>query len=122
MTQDEAVKTISDKVQLRKSQPITDSATVKFFIEKLVVDILDYCHRADFPPSLVYTIVDLVCKRIDDEAKAAAGAPGPLKRLQQNDTTYEWAVNSTSPFGLVSDVDFDSIKPKLNRWRKVAWP
>lgn len=122
MIQEEAVKTISDKVQLRKSQLITDSATVKFFIEKLVVDILDYCHRDDFPPSLVYTVVDLVCKRMDDEAKAAAGGPGQLKRLQQNDTTYEWAVNATAASGLLSDADFDSIKPKLNRWRKVAWP
>ncbi|KMO87223.1 hypothetical protein AB840_04130 [Megasphaera cerevisiae DSM 20462] len=122
MTQDEAVQAIIEKVQIRKAQQVTDTASLTFFAEKLVVDILDYCHRDDFPPSLVYTVADLICKRIDDEVKAAAGAPGPLKRLQQNDTTYEWAVNATNAAGILSDADFDSIKPKLNRWRKVVWP
>lgn len=121
MTQDEAVQAITEKVKIRKPL-ITDTAMLDFLAEKLVVDILDYCHRDDFPPSLVYTVVDLVCKRMDDEAKAAAGAPGPLKSLQQNDTKYEWAVNAAAASGLLSDADFDSIKPKLNRWRKVAWP
>lgn len=122
MTQDEAIKIISEKVQLRKAQLITDTNVLTFYVEKLVVDILDYCHRDDFPSSLVYTAADLICKRIDDETAAAAGASGPLKSLQQNDTKYEWAVDSMPVSGLLSDIDFESIKPKLNRWRKVLWP
>ena len=118
MTQNEAVQAITAKV-LDKKPLTTDMASLGFDIEKLVVDILDYCHRDDFPASLVYTAADLVCKRLDDDTANADGVQGPLKSLQEDDVKYEWAVNSVSATGLISDADFESIWPKLNRWRKV---
>ncbi len=104
---------------------------ISFWIEKLVLDILDYCHRDDFPDALLYTCVDLVLKRLSDAEAAAENMESdttvlPLSEIKMDDTSFKFYTGSikstTAPdnIGLLSDLDFDSIKPRLNLYRKVV--
>jgi hypothetical protein len=116
VTQEEAVQSITEKLSVCKPMLEIDGA-IHFYIEKLVVDMLDYCHRTDFPNALVYTAVDAIVKRIDDEADAAGGAP--VKSLTMDDTSFTFAVSDEDNTQLISDAYFKSLYPKLNLYRKV---
>lgn len=115
---------VVEKVQLLESERQLKSDLLTFYIEKLVTDILDYCHRDDFPDALVYTVVDLIRKRLSDEDSKAAselqGIRGPLSSVKMDDTEFSFAVNGVDATGCLSDLDFDSIKSKLNLYRKVV--
>lgn len=121
----EAVEAISQKIQLLESDKQLNPDLLAFYIEKLVTDILDYCRRDDFPEALVYTVVDLVRKRLADEAgseeeTAAIGSSGPLSAVKMDDTEFHFAVNNVNAAACLSDLSFDSVKAKLNLYRKVA--
>lgn len=88
------------------------------FAEKFVLDCMDYCHRTNFPRTLVYTAAELATKYIKDKY---SDTHGPLKSLKENDVEFTWAVTDVSPIGCISEQDFESIKPKLNLYRKVVW-
>ena len=124
MDRQEAVTAVAEKVQLLESGRQLKADMLTFYIENLVTDILDYCHRDDFPDALVYTVVDLIRKRLSDEdSKTAAelqGIRGPLSSVKMDDTEFSFAVNGVDATGCLSDLDFDSIKPKLNLYRKVV--
>lgn len=125
MTKDEAVQAVTAKVQLLAGENAPDGNLLAFAIEKLVSDILDYCHREDFPDTLVYTVVDLVRKRLADESTAAEEElgftpPGPLSDIKMDDTEFRFAVNNVDASAVLSDLSFDSIKAKLNLYRKVV--
>lgn len=125
MTQAEAVTTITEKVILLESSRELKSDLLAFYVEKLTGDILDYCHRTveDFPDNLVYTVVDLIRKRLADEDSSSndfAGIRGPLNKIKQDDTEFGFAVANVDATGCLSDLDFNSIKPKLNLYRKVV--
>ena len=131
MTRAEAVETISQKIQLTAPQRQLASNIWSLWVEKLVIDILDYCHRKDFPEALIYTCVDLILKRLADyemtadkvDSDTAVILP-PLSEIKQDETSYKFdtslAVKTTTTdnVGLLSDSDFDSIKPRLNLYRK----
>ncbi|NMD99828.1 hypothetical protein HF878_10255 [Selenomonas bovis] len=126
MERQEAVKRVSEKVLLLTGEQKPNSDTLAFYIEKLVTDILDYCHRDDFPDALVYTVVELVQKRLADAASAAAGMAGdthgPLQSVKMDDTEFHFAVSSVDPAACLSELSFDAIKPKLKLYRKaVSW-
>ena len=126
MERQEAVKQVSEKVLLLTGEQNPNSDTVAFYIEKLVADILDYCHRDDFPDALVYTVVELVQKRLTDAASAAAGMAGgthgPLQSVKMDDTEFHFAVSSVDPAACLSELSFESIKPKLKLYRRaVSW-
>ena len=124
---------ISQKIQLTAPQrqlTLTNNRWI-FWVEKLVIDILDYCHRKDFPEALIYTCVDLILKRLADYEMAAdnvdsdtAAVSLPLSEIKEDETSYKFdtsfAVKTTATdnVGLLSDLDFDSIKPRLNLYRK----
>ena len=88
------------------------------FAEKFILDCMDYCHRTDFPRTLIYTASELAVKYIKDKH---ADSHGPLKSLKENDVEFEWAVEDVSPIGCISEKDFESIRTKLNLYRKVVW-
>lgn len=133
MTRAEAVEMISQKIHLiapQRQLALTNNRWV-FWVEKLVIDILDYCHRNDFPEALIYTCVDLVLKRLSDYEMAADNVDSntavislPLSEIKEDETSYKFDTNfaikttATDNIGLLSDLDFDSIKPKLNLYRK----
>lgn len=126
MERQEAVKQVSEKVLLLAGEQKPNSDTITFCTEKLVTDILDYCHRDDFPDALVYTVVELVQKRLADAAGAAAGMAGgthgPLQSIKMDDTEFHFAVSSVDPAACLSELNFESIKPKLKLYRKaVSW-
>ncbi|MBQ1622422.1 MAG: hypothetical protein II093_08225 [Selenomonas sp.] len=117
---------MSEKVLLLTGEQKPNSDTLAAYIEKLVTDILDYCHRDDFPDALVYTVVELVQKRLTDAASAAAGMAGgthgPLQSVKMDDTEFHFAVSSVDPAACLSELSFESIKPKLKLYRKaVSW-
>ena len=124
MEKTEAIRQITLKVLLLESQRSLNEGLLAFYVEKLVGDILDYCHREDFPETLVYTAVDLIRKRIADEdgSTDAAGisSRGPLSSVKMDDTEFRFAVANVDAAGCLSDLDFGSIKAKLNIYRKVV--
>lgn len=119
MTLSEAISEIIDKIKIIRADTNINEDCLKIYVEKLVLDILDYCHRHDFPPALVFTCMDLINKRIDDEQAKLDGSSS-LKSIEAGDTKFEFNVNTAIASGILSDLDFDSIKPKLNLYRKIA--
>ena len=116
---------IMEKVRLLERHRTLDAGLLAFYVEKLVTDILDYCHRADFPEPLVYSAVDLIRKRLADENASSADGLGistnaPLSSVKMDDTEFKFAVSNIDPTGCLADLDFATLKPKLNRWRKVV--
>lgn len=93
-----------------------DEAEVKICAERFVCDVLDYCHREDFPYALIFTASETVGKAL---TMSDSTMNAPIKKLTQNDTTFEFAIADVD---LTSDVYmrlFGDIKPSLNRYRKV---
>lgn len=121
----EAIREIATKVRLLESKRTLDEGLLTFYVEKLVTDILGYCHRADFPDALIYSAVDLIRKRFADEDASADSelgiqAAGPLSGVKMDDTEFQFAVSNIDPTGCLADLDFATLKPKLNLYRKVV--
>lgn len=119
LTINEAVADIVTKIKTIRGDTNVNENCLKIYVEKLVLDILDYCHRKDFPSTLVFTCMDLINKRIDDEQAKLEGSSS-LKSIEAGDTKFEFNVSAAIASGILSDLDFDSIKPKLNLYRKIA--
>ncbi len=124
LTKTEAVSLILEKLRLLRGAEKLNEVQAEFATEKLVSDMLDYCHREDFPMALVYTAVDLVGKRLedmqDDADSQGISVRSPLSSIKMDDTEFSFAVENVSASGVLSDYDFDSIKGKLNIYRKVV--
>ena len=124
MEKQEAIRVITEKVRLLESKRTLDEGRLTFYVEKLVTDILDYCHRTDFPEPLVFSAVDLIRKRLVDEDTAGneldVSSNAPLASVKMDDTEFKFAVSNIDPTGCLADLDFATLKPKLNRWRKVV--
>lgn len=128
MTREEAIERIKQKLLLILPENQVSEELLSFWIEKLVLDVLDYCHREDFPEALIYTCIDLILKRISDSETAADyGENGlPLSEIKMDDTSFKFSTGTikivTAPdnIGLLSDEDFNSIKPRLNLYRKLV--
>ena len=69
MTLSEAISEIIDKIKIIRADTNINEDCLKIYVEKLVLDILDYCHRKDFSLTLVFTCMDLINKRLDIEIK-----------------------------------------------------
>lgn len=126
MERQEAVKQVSEKVLLLVGEQKPNSDVLAFYIEKLVADILAYCHRDDFPDALVYTVVEFVQKRLADADNTAGGmaggSHGPLQSVKMDDTEFHFAVSNVDPAACLSELSFEGIKPKLKLYRKaVSW-
>ena len=119
---DEATQKITDLIQnLQNAENLPNENLIKFRVEKFVNDVLDYCHREDFPETLIYSAVDLLNKTFADEsASSDTGITAPISEIKQDDVSFKFAVNNVSSAGVASDSDFDSIKPRLNLYRKVV--
>ena len=130
MTRERAIEVIKQKIQLIAPERQLTSDIWQFWVEKLVFDVLDYCHRKDFPEALIYTCVDLILKRLADAEAAAPDESGavalPLSEIKMDDTSFKFDTEfaaktiASDNVGLLSDLDFDSIKPRLNLYRKVV--
>ena len=124
MDKTEAIQAITQKVLLLESGRELNPDLLAFYVEKLVSDILDSCHRPDFPETLVYTVVDLIRKRLADEDSVAdesgIKARGPLSSVKMDDTEFKFAVASVDATGCLADLDFTTIKAKLNLYRRVV--
>lgn len=120
LSEEDAVTAIVEKVELFKSDAaVAHEAAMQAYAERFVLDVIDYCHRSDFPKSLVYTAADLICNWLDDLDNGGRGA---MRSIKEDDTEFTFAVSDMSQLGSTVDADFDTIKPKLNLYRKVRWP
>lgn len=90
-------------------------AIYQIYAEKLVMDVLDYCNRDDFPEALVYTCTDLLVKREQDNSSDTKG----LKSIKMDDTEFQFNV-ATATAGTAADADFATIRNKLNLYRKIG--
>ena len=100
------------KVLMQDGSTLND-AQYGIYAAKLVGDVLDYCHRDDFPKALVYTCADLLVKRVNDAADETKG----LKSIKMDDTQFDFAHGDVTA-GNQADIDFETIRPKLNLYRK----
>ena len=125
MSKDEAIATIL--LKLEKIE-VSINNLIRHYVEKLIVDILDYCHREDFPESLIYTVIELVLKRNKDNQIAELSSDTttlPLSELKMDDTTFKFYTGNivksttTDNIGILADQDFDTIKPKLRLYRRM---
>jgi len=89
-------------------------AIYQIYADKLILDVLDYCNREDFPQALVYTCADLLVKRYDDSSSDTNG----LKSVKMDDTEFQFNVPAATA-GTSADADFASIRNKLNLYRKI---
>ena len=103
---------------------------LEFYVKKFVLDVLGYCHIEKFPEALIYSAVDLIRKRVADESASfiessetsIVSSNAPLSEIKMDDTTFKFAVNNVDLSGCLADLDFESIKPKLNLYRRmVSW-
>lgn len=119
LTPQEAVEAIMSnlKILLPNYDDSKDNIYL-LYTNKLVCDILVYCHRCDFPKPLVYTCVELIKKRIDDDVAAEAGTKG-LKSVKMDDTEFQFNTAAAVSAGNQSELDFNSIRPRLNLFRKL---
>ncbi len=119
---DEATQKITELIQnLQDAENLPNENLIKFRVEKFVNDVLDYCHREDFPETLIYSAVDLLNKNFADEiADSDTGITAPISEIKQDDVSFKFAVSNVNSAGVASDSDFDSIKSKLNLYRKVV--
>lgn len=102
------------KVLMQDGSTLND-AQYGIYAAKLVGDVLDYCHRDDFPKALVYTCADLLVKRVNDAADETKG----LKSIKMDDTQFDFAHGDVTA-GNQADIDFETIRPKLNLYRKIG--
>ena len=146
---DEAVQRITDLViELASEESPIDSDTgaplpltlafmltsrqkmLEFRIAKLVEDILAYCHRRDFPESLIYTAVELILKRLNDilaasKYEAENEGNAPLNKVKMDDTEFDFdtsvqvALQKVDVTSIVDEKLFDTLKPKLNLYRRL---
>lgn len=74
---DTAEQSILQTVETLLGTPDTtdtsQAAVYSLYAKKLVADVLDYCHRNDFPAALIYTHADLLVKRTDDASSETKG-------------------------------------------------
>ena len=106
---------------VQSQQPDANPAKLKFYAGKFIDDVLDYCNRLDFPVALLFTAAELIAKRFE-QADELTGTTLPLKRVKQDDSEFEFAVENVSAAGLSADADFEAIKPKLRLYRRGrAW-
>lgn len=96
-------------------------ATFNFYVNKFVEDVLAYCHRKDFPEPLIYTVVEMIHKHFSGELDANEfGTNAPLSEVKMDDTTFKFAVSNVDLSAIAGEKLFESIKPKLNLYRKVV--
>lgn len=116
ISSDEAQTAIVEtaKVLLQDGSTLND-AQYGIYAKKLVADVLDYCHRDDFPAALVYTCADLLVKWADDASSETKG----LKSVKMDDTEFQFTT-ATDTAGTQADADFETIRPKLNLYRKIG--
>ena len=87
--------------------------------------------RKDFPEALIYTCADLILKRLADFEMVSGDSDTavvalPISEIKQDETSYKFSTDfavkttATDNVGLLADLDFDSIKAKLNLYRKLV--
>ena len=112
-----AIEQIVDKVKI--SADVEDIMPLQqLHFEQFVYDIVDYCHRDDFPTTLVLTVANLIAMHFITEPEHMG--TGPLKALEENDTRFEFAVADADTTDLLSNQLFGKIRPKLNLYRKLV--
>lgn len=118
ITPDDAVKDIVKKAKLLNHDPPADDI-LNLYAEKFVADVLDYCNREDFPAALTFTAAEMVNKWASN---ASNENDAPLKSIKHNDTEFQFAVDNMPSVGSSIESDFESIKSKLNMYRKLRYP
>ncbi|MCI1750925.1 MAG: hypothetical protein LKI17_06345 [Megasphaera cerevisiae] len=115
---DDAITDIIEKVKTLRGDPLPNEAVVKLYAEKMIADVLDYCHREDFPAALTYSVAELIGKQLDDIQN---GGREPLQSIKMDDTEFRFATAAAPAVGSLAEADFATLRPKLNLYRKVRW-
>ncbi len=77
----------------------------EMLVDKYINQILDYCHRDNFPQALTYVVAELINNSATDDA--------PLKSLKSGDVQFDFAITT-------HDTALDTVRSQLNLYRKVV--
>ena len=114
-SEDAVTRIISTAKTLLGDTGTEKDAIYQIYADKLVLDVLGYCNRDDFPEALVYTCTDLLVKREQDNSSDTKG----LKSIKMDDTEFQFNV-ATVTAGTAANADFATIRNKLNLYRKIG--
>lgn len=104
--------------------PDANATSLEFYATKLVLDVLDYCNRDDFPEALCYAAAGALMNQFSarDSTSGGVGGNAPLKSITQDDTKFEFAVAEKDTNTDTGAQIFDALKPRLNIYRRIkAW-
>lgn len=124
MCPEKAIQRILDNALVLQPDLATTGGVVRLYAEKFVRDVLDYCHRDDFPVALTFAAAELVAKWSTTQSQngGVAAQNAPLKSIKQDDTEFVFAVDNVSSTGSMIEADWETVKPKLNLYRKLVSP
>lgn len=118
MDKDMAIQRIIELVQ--QLSPEVNANQLEFFATKLVLDVLDYCNREDFPEALCYAAAGALVNQFSASADSAAvGGNAPLKAIKQDDVEFTFSVAEKDTSLDDGALMFNALKPRLNLYRKV---
>lgn len=120
MERDAAIARIMELVT--QLNPDVNAINLEFYATKLVLDVLDYCHRTDFPEALIYSAAGALVTQFTassgSDSPIASGAP--ISEIKMDDTTFKFAVAEKETSSDIGASLFDALKPRLNLYRKVV--
>lgn len=100
--------------------PEVNAPKLEFYATKLVLDVLDFCNRDDFPEALLYTVAGALTNQFSAAADSTlVGGDAPLKSIKQDDVEYTFAVAEKDTSLDEGTLMFNALKPRLNLYRKV---
>lgn len=114
MDAETAVELIQQKY-LQLSNVEINETLLTFQTAKLVSEILSYCNREDFPPPLVFAVVDALIKNsVAQVDTSSINSTLPLSEIKMDDTQFKFAVNNIN---VTDDLLFGSLKAQLTPYR-----
>ena len=112
---------IQSNVATIRGKPVDETAAARLalYAKYFVAEVLDYCHRDDFPQALCMTGAEIIGRWLDDLENGGRSA---LKSIKQDDTEYQFAVSDASQTGSTLESDIAALRPRMNLYRKLRWP
>ena len=83
---------------------------------KFILDVLDYCNREDVPEALIYVGWEMLTQIKSDEENETVA---PLSEIKMDDTTFKFGVAAVDATLTPYERMFNSLKPRLNLYRRV---
>lgn len=116
---EEALEKILAKIAM--INPAVDIVRAEIIAHKTIINVLDYCHREDFPEALIYSVVGALDKKFPaEDSEVIGGNIAPLSEIKMDDTTFKFAVAAKDATIDDATALFETLKPDLRIYRKAV--